>query len=113
MPYKLKKKKKGRKLSIIKKPQGHQDKIAGTLFKQPEVRKYVIKQSHAYAALRQDLSHSKPLSFLPVSATFCHTLKQLIYFRKINVILQPNFCFFFHLSLSFMFLSSWRLNPIV
>lgn len=36
-------KKEVRKLSVIKKPQKHQEKIAGTLFKQPKVRKDVIK----------------------------------------------------------------------
>lgn len=36
-------KKEVRKPSMIKKPQKHQEKIAGTLFKQPKVRKDVIK----------------------------------------------------------------------
>lgn len=36
-------KKEVRKPSMIKKPQKHQEKIVGTLFKQPKVRKYVIK----------------------------------------------------------------------
>lgn len=36
---------------MIKKPQKHQEKIAGTLFKHPKVRKDVIKQNQAYGTI--------------------------------------------------------------